>query len=95
MLCGDRDRLVLVGVVSVGRGRDEAGSGEEFQARVEAAFGPFVGLLGEDGADEADDRCSVGEDPDDVGAAAHLLVQPFLRVDAPTGCQGEFGGGVV
>ena len=52
-------------------------------AHVAALLGPFVGLLGEDGADEADDRGPVGEDPDDVGAAADLLVQPFLRVVRP------------
>jgi hypothetical protein len=39
-------------------------------------------LLGQDGADEADRAGAVGEDPDDVGAAADLLVQPFLRVVA-------------
>jgi hypothetical protein len=31
------------------------------------------GLLGEDGADQADDRGAVGEDADDVGAPADLL----------------------
>ncbi len=30
-------------------------------------------LLGEQGADEADDRGAVGEDADDVGATANLL----------------------
>jgi hypothetical protein len=40
-------------------------------------------LFGEDGADEADDRGSVGEDADDVGAAADLLVEPLERVVAP------------
>jgi hypothetical protein len=29
-------------------------------------------LLGQDGADEPDDRVAVGEDADDVGAAADL-----------------------
>jgi hypothetical protein len=35
-------------------------------------------LLGEDGADEADDRGTVGEDADDVGAAADLPVEPLV-----------------
>jgi len=46
---------------------------------VSTLFGPFVGLLGQDRTDEADDRGSVGEDPDDVGAAADLLVEPLNR----------------
>src|SRR5207342_3219802 len=33
----------------------------------------------EDGADETDDRGAVGEDADDVGSAADLLVQPLER----------------
>ena len=32
---------------------DHAGFGEEFQAHVAASFGPFVGLFGQDSADEA------------------------------------------
>jgi hypothetical protein len=55
----------------------EAGFAEDLEAHVAAAFGPFVG---EHGADEADDRGPVGEDPDDVGAAADFFVEPFLRV---------------
>jgi hypothetical protein len=35
-------------------------------------------LFGQDGADEADQGVAAGEDPDDVGAAADLAVQPFL-----------------
>jgi hypothetical protein len=35
-------------------------------------------LFGQHGADEADQGVAVGEDPDDVGAAADLLVEPFL-----------------
>ena len=34
-----------------------------------AADGPLVGLLGEDGADEAGDGGLVGEEADDVGLA--------------------------
>jgi hypothetical protein len=36
-------------------------------------------LLGQDGADEADEGIAAGEDADDVGTAADLAVQPFLR----------------
>jgi hypothetical protein len=35
--------------------------GEDVESEVAAAFGPFVVLLGEDGADEADDAGAVGE----------------------------------
>ena len=38
--------------------------------------------LDEEGADEPDHRCSVGEDPDDVGAACELAVQPFDRASS-------------
>ncbi len=50
---------------------------------VAAGDGPLVVLFGEHGADEADDGGAVGEDPDDVGAAAELLVEPFLGVVRP------------
>ena len=40
-------------------------------------------MFGEDGADEADDRGAVGEDADDIGAAADLFVQALERVVAP------------
>jgi hypothetical protein len=40
--------------------------------------GPFVGLLGEEGADEADNSGTVREDPDHVGPPADLLVEAFL-----------------
>jgi hypothetical protein len=55
-----------------------AAFGEYLSAHVAAGFGPLVVLLGEDGADEADDGVAAGEDPDHVGAAADLLVEPFL-----------------
>jgi hypothetical protein len=40
-------------------------------------------LFGQDGADESDDGVAVGEDPDDVGAAADLFVQAFVGVVRP------------
>jgi hypothetical protein len=40
-------------------------------------------LFGEHGADEADHRAAVGEDADDVGAAADLSVQPLVGVVRP------------
>ena len=61
---------------------DGLGSGEDVEAEIAAAFGPFVVLLGEDGSDEADDRGPVEEDPDDVGAA------PDLAVESPVGVVG-------
>ena len=59
-------------------GVDGLGAGEDVESEVAAAFGPFVVLLGQDGADEADDGGPVGEDPDDVGAAADLPVEPLV-----------------
>jgi hypothetical protein len=59
-------------------GEGEAGAGEDVDAEVAAAFGPFVVLLGQDGADEADEGVAGGEDADDVGAAADLPVEAFL-----------------
>ena len=38
-------------------------AGEDVEAEVAAAFGPLVVLLGQDGADEPDDGCAVGEIP--------------------------------
>ena len=64
-------------------GQGESAAAQNFEAEVAAAFGPFVGLFGQDGADEADDGIPVGEDPDDVGAAADLAVEPFCGVVRP------------
>ena len=61
----------------------DAGAGQDVEAEVAAAFGPFVMLLGEDGADEADQGVAAGEDPDDVGAASDPAVEPFLGVAGP------------
>ena len=52
--------------------------GEDFRAHVAAGFGPFVVLLGQDGADQAEDRLAGGEDAHHVGAPADLLVEAFL-----------------
>src|SRR4051794_17527509 len=72
---------VLLGVF--GGDQDESALGEDLEAEVAAAVGPFVVLLGQDGADEADDRAAVGEDADDVGAAADLAVEAFVGVVRP------------
>jgi hypothetical protein len=45
---------------------------EDLGADVAALFGPLARLLGQDGADQADDCVAAGEDPDDVGASADL-----------------------
>jgi len=44
----------------LGGGVDGLGAGEDVESEVAAALGPFVVLLGEDGADEPDDRGAVG-----------------------------------
>jgi len=51
---------------------------EDYRAHVGARFGPLVALLGQHGADEPDDGSRPGEDADDVGTAADLLVEPPL-----------------
>src|SRR2546430_2651915 len=61
----------------------QAGLVEDFDAHVSALLGPFVGLFGQDCADQPDDGGPVGEDPNDVGAAADLFVQALLRVVGP------------
>ena len=48
---------------------------EDVEAERATAFGPFVVLFGQRRADEADDGGPVGEDADDVGAAADLAVE--------------------
>ena len=53
------------------------------EAEVAAVFGPFVSLLGQDSADEADDRVPVREDPDRIGATTDLSVQPSGEVVRP------------
>src|SRR3954471_2445165 len=69
------------GVLLFGRGvLICSGFAEEVQAEAAAGFGPFVVLFGQHGADEADECGAVGEDADDVGAAADLLVESFLGV---------------
>jgi hypothetical protein len=49
------------------------------EGQVAAAFDPLVVLFGQHGADEAGDGVAVGEDADDVGAAADLAVGAFLE----------------
>ncbi len=68
-----RGHLLLVGLGVV---VDEAkpAVGEDLEADVAALLGPFVVLFGEDCDDEADEGGPVGEDADDVGAAADLAV---------------------
>jgi len=76
MLRSDRLGWCLLGsclVLRFGGDGGEAGFGGDFQANVAAGFGPLVGLLGQHGADEADDRGSVREDPNDVAAPTDLF----------------------
>jgi hypothetical protein len=70
---------VVFSDLGVGVGEDgDAASGQDLESEVAASFGPFVGLFGEDGADQSDDGLAGGEDPDDVGAAADLAVEPLV-----------------
>ena len=58
-----------------------ADGGDAFQGHVAAALdGPFVVLLEEQSADQAEDGVVVGEDADHLGSALDLAVQPLQRV---------------
>jgi hypothetical protein len=82
-LCGDGGDGHLLGC---GTGDvAQPAFGEDVDSEVTALFGPLVVLLGQDGADQPDQRCPVGEDADDVGAAADLPVQPFLGARRQSG----------
>lgn len=76
----DRVGVHLASGVSDGA---NARAGEDVEAEIAASLGPFVGLLGEDAANEADHRVPVGEDADAVGSAADLSVQPLVGVVRP------------
>ncbi len=62
----------------VGAGQYGAGSGENVETEVAAAFDPLVVLLSKHGADEADDGGAVREDAHDVGSAAELFIEALL-----------------
>ena len=68
--------------------------GEDLDAHVAANDGPLVVLFGQDGADEADDRVAVGEDADDVGAAAEFPVEPLCGLFDQSCRQCSFGNTV-
>ena len=44
---------------------------------------PLVVLLGEERADQADDRGAVGEEAGDFGPPAQFAVEPLLRIGRP------------
>ena len=48
---GHLRRLVVVGV----GGQGESAAAQDLESEVASSFGPFVGLLGQDGSDEAHD----------------------------------------
>ena len=61
--------------------------GEDIEAEVAARLDPFVVLFGQDGADEADKRVTVGEDTNDISAAPDFLVEPFLGISTRSGAK--------
>ena len=78
MLGADRfDGIHLLGggVVAGGSGAD---FGEDLESHVPAGLGPFVVLLHEHVAGEADDGVAAREDADEVGPAAQLAVEALL-----------------
>ena len=74
MLSAESDELCGWLVLSIALGAE---FGHGVFGEVVALGGPVVVLFGEHGADEADDRVVVGEDPDHVGAAFDLSVESF------------------
>jgi hypothetical protein len=73
--------LLVGGLIAAGE--CGAGAGEHVEAKVAAAFDPFVVLFGQRGSDETDGGAAAGEDADDVGAAPALLVEWFLGLVGP------------
>jgi len=57
-----------------------AAARDQVRSEVVAPFGPLVGLLGQDRADEADDGLAGREDRDGVSTAADSFVQPLGMV---------------
>ena len=80
MLCAERVEVGCGHLLVVVGDTDGVGFGEGVESEVAALLGPFVVLLGQDGADEPDNGASVGEDADDVGAAADLAVEALVGV---------------
>lgn len=74
-LCGEGHEGCLRALLPLDRVsvRDPAAAFEDLGADVAAAFGPFVGQLGEHRADQSDDGVAVREDPDDFAMPADLL----------------------
>ncbi len=60
-----------------------AAGGEDFQSHVAAGFGPFIVLLGQHRADQADDRVAAGEDADHVGSGPSMST----AARGSTGCR--------
>src|SRR5947208_633091 len=85
----------ITSTTSGGVGFDEAAGGDDHVEGQVAAFAgqPFLVLLGQDCPDQAGDGGAVGEDADDVGAAADLLVEPLERVGRPDLPPDGFGVG--
>jgi hypothetical protein len=62
---------------------DGEDGGDGAEAHVASGDTPFIVLLSKKGAHEPDDRGSIREDSDDVGAASGLFVESFLWVVRP------------
>jgi hypothetical protein len=65
--------------------------GEDFQAHVAAGFGPFVVLLGQHRADQADDGVAAREDADHVGPPAHLFIEAIAGCSTRPGARPRGG----
>src|ERR1039458_9733962 len=71
---------LLLDLGLLGRGGVGERQGHRLDRQVAALDQPFVVLLAQQRAGEANHRLVVGEDSDDVGAAADLLVDALQRV---------------
>ena len=82
-LCGECGGCHGLAFWSVSVDLGESALGQDVESEVAASFGPLVMLLGEDGTDEPDDRATIGEDADDVGAPPDFPVEPLVGVVRP------------
>lgn len=86
---GHLRRLARVGV----GGQREPAATQDFESEVVATFGPFVGLLGQDCVDEADDGIPARERSlrrrcgSDLAAVAEAAGTPFMRQENHFDCK--------
>lgn len=83
--------MLVGGLVCAGQCR--SGAGEDLEAKISAAFNPFVVLFGQHGPDQADDGGPVGEDAHDISPAPNLSIEALLRIIRPNLAPDLLGNG--